>query len=308
LCLPMRVTIGLLYLILCSVTYVFCWGFEGHRVVAAIAQSLFTSTTQTATSIWLGPRVTIVDIAPQADVYRSTPQGRWSAPLHFVNLPLSATQFDMKRDCKQDECVVGAIMNYTHILSVTPPHFVNSSDWNSMEPSPLAFLVHFVGDIHQPLHVAYAEDLGGNERKVEFFVKDTQLHAVWDTLILEKTGKDWKTLSQEYIDEIQTNPGLINKYASVMDPKIWANESFSLMIRHPYNILPESDGDNKRLPYLAEHYFRDNYPIVKRQLIAGGIRLGTLLNTIFKKNAFSSSSASRNSPSKFLEVYLSSLP
>jgi hypothetical protein len=138
----------------CLLPAVTAWGVEGHKVVAAIAQSLFSDATTSACNVWLGSSTTVVDIAPQPDTYRATSHGAWSTPLHFVDMPLDATEFTMSVGCPNNVCVVGAILNYTKILQTTPPHYVPNDNWHEDTPSPLAFLVHFVGDVHQPLHVS----------------------------------------------------------------------------------------------------------------------------------------------------------
>jgi hypothetical protein len=288
------VVIALIGVFLCPA--VVAWGVEGHKVVAAIAQSLLTDNAQSACSVWLGQDTTITDIAPQPDTYRATSHGAWSTPLHFVDMPLDATEFTMSVGCPNNQCVVGAILNYTKILKTTTPYYVPNDNWHEDTPSPLAFLVHFVGDVHQPLHVSYTADRGGNSRKVQLFDRKEheELHSVWDTGLIYHYNSDYQSFAQELIGVINDNPNLIPFYTKTMDPVLWANSSFYYTRTACYNILPEDNAPDQELPYLADNYFNKNFPIIKQQLIAGGIRLASILNSVY-------ASFNPNSPSSFKE-------
>jgi len=122
--------------------------------------------------------------------------GIWSKPLHFINTV--GDTFIPSRDCVNDQCVYGSILNYTKRLSRHNPPcvgVVNPTPSYNPEPCPLEFLTHFVGDIHQPLHCTKASlyPRGGNEIPVNVtFVKEspsgiaTNIHAVWDKYMIEE--------------------------------------------------------------------------------------------------------------------------
>jgi hypothetical protein len=141
----------------------------------------------------------------------------------------------------------------------------------------VSFLVHFVGDIHQPLHISYSDDLGGNAVKVTWFNSETNLHSVWDDKIINQTGMFWPELSTSLVKMIMGNTTLYHQYALDMDPVDWAEESFQIT-RQVYQQLPPQPIQ------LGQAYFDQYFPVVQQRLIAGGIRLARLLNLIFSKS------------------------
>jgi len=93
--------------------------------------------------------------------------------LHYVNSPPDSDGYDAQRDCADGCCVVGAIEHYADVLhDPTTPR--------PLKIEALKFLVHFVGDVHQPMHAGYERDKGGNDVKVWFFDNNTNLHSLWD--------------------------------------------------------------------------------------------------------------------------------
>eukprot|EP00029_Vermamoeba_vermiformis_P006935 TRINITY_DN2859_c0_g1_i1.p1 TRINITY_DN2859_c0_g1~~TRINITY_DN2859_c0_g1_i1.p1 ORF type:complete len:219 (+),score=49.39 TRINITY_DN2859_c0_g1_i1:226-882(+) len=214
----------------------------------------------------------MVTTAIEPDIYRYG-NGKWTASFHYCNLPRSALNFTMQEGCPKT-CVITAINNYTTILRKTTPYPYIVTDWSLTEPSPVSFLVHFIGDIHQPLHISYSDDLGGNSVKVSWFNSETNLHSVWDDKIINHTGMFWPELSKSLIDIMMKNPSVFRKYVANMDPVGWAEESFQIT-RQVYQQLPPKPIN------FGQDYFDQFYPVVQQRLIAGGIRLSHLLNLIF---------------------------
>jgi len=267
--------VGKLFILvlLLDLVYVRAWGEEGHKIIADIALQMLTSTALGISKVYTGSK-TLYDIAPLPDTYDHTSKGSWSSPCHYVNLDKDELYFNETRDCPSF-CVVKSIQNYTAILSEgNSPKPCNYE--SSVEPCALEFLVHFAGDVHQPLHVSYAVDRGGNEVKVEFFSEKMNLHEVWDTGILTHWHKEWKTAAKALQAIIKKEPDVVKQYLSVTDPKLWANESFQFVRNTVYNFTIPADG----VPKLGEKYYHANLPVVQQRLIAGGVRLGLLLNTI----------------------------
>jgi hypothetical protein len=127
------------------------WGPQGHAAVAAVAQTMLTSSTQSALQTLL-PDVNgqIEPIASWADEIRSNPLYDWSHPLHFINTQDWSCQYIRSRDCIDrtygaNYCVDAAIQNYTKRV-------VDNSIGAEQQSEAVKFIVHFVGDIHQPLH------------------------------------------------------------------------------------------------------------------------------------------------------------
>lgn len=139
------------------------WGFVGHRIVARLAQSQLDDEGKE----WMNTllpwhwRNNLSAMAPWADniLYEDTnpsgyPNWQWSRPLHYINVPDWVCEYNPERDCVNDTCIAGAIQNYTKRLET-------EFDQQQQEEA-LYFLIHFVGDIHQPLHTGFVGDRGAN--------------------------------------------------------------------------------------------------------------------------------------------------
>jgi len=205
----------------------------------------------------------LAEVSTWADEIKSDDSWNWARPLHYANVPTDATGFDLTRDCPEHGCVVRAILEYSDVLR-------DESAATPERAEALRFLVHFVGDIHQPLHVSRAEDRGGNSIRVRFFGRETNLHRAWDTHLIEHTEKEWPSYADELLES--TTPQRRTEWESTIDPIAWADESYSLAISHAYPI--PADG------MLGDDYFERNIPIVDERLAMGGVRLAALLNGI----------------------------
>jgi len=262
----------------CGVCY--GWGADGHRMIAQIASGMLTDEASNIVSQFIGDK-TLADIAPLPDDYAHTPQGEWSAPCHYCNLPKNATEFEM--DYCPGFCVVKSIQNYTTRLAKQQSNPTPCDFDTGVEPCPLEFLVHYVGDVHQPLHVGYGYDEGGNTVKITFFGTSGNLHQTWDDLMIWRWegNNDWSWGADqlEALMQASNETNLIKEYLSITDPITWANESFQYVRTTVYNFTG-SDLKRQQVPDLGEVYYARNLPIVFQRLIAAGVRLGALLNTI----------------------------
>ena len=137
------------------------------------------------------------------------------------------------------------------------------------EAEKLKMLIHMVEDIHQPLHVGTGEDRGGNDVKIEFFGQPTNLHALWDSGMIERQGMSYTEIGEELYRRL--TPEMKAKYRSA-SMEDWLKEavSFRPMV---YN-LPE----NKRISY---QYMYENYSIAEERLIAASVRLAQILEEIY---------------------------
>jgi hypothetical protein len=158
------------------------WGALGHETVAYVATNFVASTTKSYFQSLLGDTSTdyLASVASWADSYRETTAGKFSAPFHFIDAndnPPSSCSVSLSRDCGSKGCVVSAISNYTTRL-------LTSSLSKSERQIAAKMVIHFVGDIGQPLHCE-ALDVGGNDIDVTYDGDSTNLHAIWDTNIPE---------------------------------------------------------------------------------------------------------------------------
>jgi nuclease S1 len=148
------------------------WGKAGHRVVAALATSLLASETQRQVADLLDPGVTLADIATWADEVR--PNRPTTGPWHNVYIPRGASGYNAQRDCSQG-CVVSAIEQSLRLLQ-------DPSKGRAVHQEALKWVVHFVADLHQPLH-AIADDR--NEVLVQLASRQMNLHRLWDVDLIE---------------------------------------------------------------------------------------------------------------------------
>lgn len=259
------------FLILFS-TASLAWGPEGHRMIGDIAESRLNTTARLHVKELLG-NDDLAAIAVWADEIRGERPETYG--WHFVDIPENASGFSEARDCyrpddkhpytQQDHrnCVVDRIMMFERALADR-----NAPRQDRIEA--LKFLVHFVGDIHQPMH-AIGEARGGNDTLVSEFGSNQcgkypcNLHFVWDTGLIEHTGFS----EQRYVARL--NELIASRKLAVQEdgtPAEWANESFSLAKRVWLN-----DGGA-----IDQTYFEKDIGIVNRRLALAGIRLAHMIN------------------------------
>jgi len=258
-------------LLLCVLTpQCWAWGREGHRLTALVAEQYLTPETK-AQIVELLHRETLADIAPWADSYRTDhPE---TAKWHYVDIPKDA-KFDRNRDCPVSEadpkspwrdCVTDRILYFEGRLGDT-----------SLSPSEradaLKFLVHFIGDVHQPFH-AMGDDRGGNGISVTFLGSGMcgtfkcNLHSVWDESMIENQGLNEKKYTDKLLQEIKDNNW---ERMAGGEPTTWANVS------HHYAV----DALAPNGAFITREYVAEESKIVDAELALGGLRLARVLNRI----------------------------
>ncbi|KAK1309595.1 Endonuclease 4 [Acorus calamus] len=268
---------------------VVCWGKEGHYVTCKIAQELFTEDADAAVKKLLPGHAEgdLAGLCSWPDEIRHQYKWRWTGPLHYIDTPDFKCNYDCCRDCHdshhhKDRCVAGAIYNYsTQLTAYNDPERLQN--YNLTEA--LLFLSHFMGDIHQPLHVGFTGDEGGNTIIVRWYRRKTNLHHVWDNMIIESALKkfydsDISVMIKAIQQDIQEGksadipPWGNCKSNHTVCPNPYASESIGLACKYAYrNATPGST--------LGDEYFLDRLPIVEKRLAQGGVRLAATLNRIF---------------------------
>jgi len=300
------------------------WGVDGHTIVAHIADHYLSPEVSKVLHDDLY-NVSLNNASDWNDDFDHTSEGRWSAPLHFINYKHGACSFNWARDCEHDWCNAGAIVNYSR--QIFDPSVSKSDRFIALK-----FVVHMMGDIHQPLHVADGSNRGGNmisipnphssENKANWSGRATNLHAIWDDQLLvqdiydrenaKKTLKsswaphyhDWSVLAdvlEKRIDgEWAANKtvwqaemaGSRNETKLREGLSIVAQESafYSCKVAYHYaNGSSVKEGD-----VIDRDYFLRARPVIEEQLAKGGVRLAVLLQE--------SLSASRERASKTMIV------
>ena len=251
-------TIALAAILIPSVC--FAWGRDGHRITGFIAAKYLTPQAAAAVKDLLGEQ-TLADVSTWPDEIRR--ERKHTAPWHYANPAPDSDRFNLERDCPEEGCVVSAIIKFSHILR-------DKKATRQERIEALKFVVHFVGDIHQPLHLGNARDRGGNDIKVTFFENRTNLHSLWDSGMIRRTKKSWS----EYAKELAANitPHQRIQYGT-LNPVVWATESHKLAVNNAYAI--PKDGR------IGQEYLDTNIPVIERRLSVAGVRLAVLLNAVF---------------------------
>jgi len=257
------------------------WGATGHRTVADVAYAHLTPQAKTAVNDILGSE-NIADISTWADDVRSQPEFRSTAPEHFLNLPLGLSRAAFYKAVIHMEKpnVYDALLLNMERLQTTPT--------KEQKLRALKFLVHFVGDIHQPLHVARAEDKGGNTLQVRYDGKGTNLHTLWDSKLIETEGLSDAQLASQI--DVAT-AAEIKQWQKDL-PIDWAWESYQLSSQL-YADEAKPGGNN-----ITNEYYEKYKPVVNKRLLQAGIRLAGLLNMVFQDGAITNFKSPTPSPTQ----------
>jgi nuclease S1 len=241
----------------------FAWSAEGHRIVARLAAAGLTPQAQAAVADLLAgePDPTLAGIADWADRLRDEDpeRGKATSRWHFINFP-GRCEYDAARDCPGGDCVVAAInRSYLALADRKRPL--------AERREALKFLVHFVGDAHQPLHASMRDDLGGNRHQVNVGGKGSNMHRLWDGTILARRGLD----AAGHAARLQTATPLPHDATLGSDrPALeWALESCRLV----------EGGDLYPSSRVVDDAFLDRQlPLAEERLRRAGSRLAAMLN------------------------------
>lgn len=250
----MKRVIGVL--IVMAAAPLFAWGPVGHRVVAAVAESQLTPNAR-AKARALNGGAPLQDLALWADDIRnSRPKTK---PWHFVDIPIDEAGYDASRDCDDDDCVVARIDEFAAVLA-------DASKPKKQRREALKFLVHFIGDIHQPLHASDNDDGGGNDTFVKFGGQDRKLHGVWDSGIMNLIGTE-ASIRNDVKQMIASGDGNDHDGGTAED---WANESHEVGKAAYAQILNDLKLSGPEVTHDEE--------VIKEQLVRASVRLAKALN------------------------------
>ncbi|KAJ3314516.1 hypothetical protein HDV04_006055 [Boothiomyces sp. JEL0838] len=264
---------------------VLAWGNEGHQIVGSIAQNYLNSNAAShVKSILSANQGQMAAVATWADTYKFTSAGAFSKPLHFVDIqdnPPSSCGYDESRDCAQGNCINTAIQTYTGQLCDS-----------SKNLNALKFLIHFFGDITQPLHNSY-RDVGGNSDQVNYNGASTNLHHIWDTEMV-----------QDRISDNTNQATYISNLIKSIDSGAYKTVKASWVSSHPFNAASSFGNNLASIDYSKDSdvydcsytwvqfdanpsqdfsgsYYQGAAPIIDIQLAKGGYRLAQHLNAAF---------------------------
>ncbi|MBD0327548.1 MAG: S1/P1 nuclease [Pyrinomonadaceae bacterium] len=250
----------LLACLVCMPASAFAWGTHGHRIVALVAANYLSAVAQDEVTRLLRDEE-LVDISTWADDIR--PNRPETAPWHFVDIPLADNNFNPATECQNDDCVIAQLEKFRKVIN-------DANAARRERREALQFIVHFMGDIHQPLHDADNNDRGGNNFKVTFFGRPTNLHHVWDSDMIANSGLNDSDYAAALVEEF-SGLGTSGQQAMIVgSPLQWALEAHVLARDNAYRVA-----SNRRI---GKSYYDRNILIVDGQLLRGGVRLAKFLN------------------------------
>jgi len=252
------------------------WGKTGHRVVAAIADTQLSGLARAHVREILGGAESLDEAANWPDEMRSAPGQFWqktATPWHYVTL--NGILYD---HAPPEGDALQALAHFRSVLQDP-----NAS--LAAKQEALRFIVHLVGDLHQPLHVGKCCDKGGNDIKVTWFGKPTNLHAVWDSQIVDDEQLSFTELAAKLVRH--TSAEDVVSWWDI-NPRDWVSESAEVR-EQIYANIPKVQAPKDRklkkgekpLPDLSYGYVYKFTPVMERRLQQAGVRLAAYLNDIY---------------------------
>jgi hypothetical protein len=252
----MRKNILLAFLVLSSLS-VFGWGVTGHRVTGHIAEKYLSKKAKAAIQQILGQQ-SLAMASTWMDEVRSDSTYNHTSTWHWVTVHDGMTYEQMEKNPTGD-----IIMTLERIIAELKSKKLSPQE----EAEHVKMLIHLVGDIHQPLHVGGGDDSGGNRVRVTWFGKNTNLHAVWDSEMIDDTKLSYTELAESLFKPDASQRKVLQS-STVRD---WARESMG------YRKQVYAIGEGK----LSYPYPFKNFYIVRERLLQAGVRLAGVLNEIY---------------------------
>jgi hypothetical protein len=233
------------------------WGRVGHHIVVDVAKSYVSKSVQDSVSKYLGD-MTWESASTWMDELRGDSKYDFMKKWHYVNI---------EKGNNYDTTIENG-NNVVKQLEIAIKNLKNKSKLSKEEINlNIKVLFHLIGDLHQPLHVGYGTDRGGNDVKVTYNGKLFSLHRIWDTDIIESK----KTTADDVLTMLSKTSKRKLKKMGKGNIVQWFNQTRELLpLVYSYTEI------------LNDEYINKSYPVVENQLLLGGVRLGKELNDIFK--------------------------
>jgi hypothetical protein len=241
---------------------VFGWSHKGHEVITNIAEAHLSIKAKKEVRKLLNGR-TMVYYATWMDDIRNDPAYAYTRTWHYANVDKGKTYETMERQ-EGGDVVTATVLSIKQLKNKNLP--------GSVRAMYLKFLLHLVGDMHCPMHAGRATDRGGNDYPVVWKNTRTNLHRLWDDMVIE-ASKDWSSIEwATYIDiDMDKKQQQAIEAGSPLD---WFKETV-VQASNIYDNTPE----NQTVP---SNYVRKYTPLIEEQFLKAGYRLAGLLNSIFK--------------------------
>ncbi len=271
------------YILLLTAVLLISWGRVGHEAIGYIAATHLTPKTAATVKELLGNE-TLADVSNYADEIRPDSFFQYTAPWHYLDVPAEENfaQFQEFVNAQTATNLYTALLHWERVLA-------DPSTNRAVRIFALKMVVHLIGDAHQPLHVARTEDKGGNTIMLEFENEPTNLHALWDTKMIEHKTTDARQLAKEW------------DFATQQDIKDWMADpliSWLYVSNHISNhIYDENPGGKK----LGQEYYDAHIGLVRQRIDQAGIRLAGILNQSFDNQTKDTTVCDKMVDGKFIE-------
>ena len=234
------------------------WSEFGHRLVGELAWRQLSPGARAQVDELLRGEAepTLAGVAAWPDTIRELPGYEHTGPFHYVRINDPACVFERARDCRDESCVVGAIERYRAVLA-------DRSRPRAERAEALKFVVHFVGDVHQPLHAGHRADKGGNDFQINLGGEGTNLHSVWDYHVLRSANLDF----DGWVAKLATPPAVPMRSS----PAQWAEASC--------RATNEADFYPRRPGKLSPGYLQAHRALAERRLREAAAELAAVLET-----------------------------
>jgi nuclease S1 len=237
----------------------FAWGPMGHSIIGKIAQSKLLPGTKRI----IREQLQVPSLANIANWADQVKKRRKQKPWHYTNIPEGILEYDRRRDCPTGGCVTEIIPKMAQTLAKPRASLKDRKE-------ALKYLAHFVGDIHQPLHLGYASDRGGNRISLRYRGRNTNLHALWDQGLIQRGGKSLVQYARRLNCRRTVSIRLKNLREEVIR---WGLESRKIVLNSVYNFNAKSG--------LSPNYITRSRVILNRRMCKAGTRLAGILNQVF---------------------------
>lgn len=240
------------------------WGVVGHRAIGQIAENHLSKKAKIAVQEILGTE-SLAMVSTYPDEVRSYKEYAYTAPWHYVNVAHGLTSEQFKK-----ELVGMKKANIYKALLTCASDLKDATKTKEEKVFALKFLVHLVGDLHQPMHTGRSEDSGGNAIKVKLMRKESNLHGLWDSGLIDYAGMTYK--------ELATTCDVISK----KEKKTWQKEDVATWAFESYDMSQKLYAEAAVNPEFDYDYYPKHADFVKKRLAQAGLRLAGMLNEIYK--------------------------
>jgi hypothetical protein len=250
------ITLAFLMTLLIVPNKTLAWGSKGHALVAEVAFNYMDENAKKVVLQYLDG-MTLQEAANWMDNVKNDHSYDFMRAYHYVNFDKGANVVESNGD------------NIIYQLNTTIKELQNKESLSKEQiNTKIKILFHLIGDLHQPLHVGYGEDKGGNTMQINYNFRGTNLHSLWDSGIIE-----YARITLQ--DCLKANTYSINEIRALQNINVvnWATDSRINLVQ-----IYKTSGNK-----INEEYVDSNVPLIENQILKAGIRLAGVLNVVFKK-------------------------